>query len=103
MTDVYDWDGDGYYESADTDGDGFLDTFDTDYDGVYDATDWDGDGVADGTSPYGYGTSGSAYDANPYTPAELDQGYSYTDSSFIEPSRYADDASVISYNDASYL
>ncbi len=86
---------DGYVDAVDTDGDGYLDTFDTNFDGVAD--------TAYGFDPYyGYdpGSSGH-HGGGPYTQGELDAGYSSTDTSHIEPSRFADDSSLISDNDLS--
>jgi hypothetical protein len=115
--DAVDTDGDGYIDAVDTNADGYADTYDTNADGYVDTTDYDGDGFADaapaGSSDVdahdvsdiadsGYtGSGASSAGTNPYTQSELDAGYSQSDTSFIEPSRFADDSSLISDNDTS--
>lgn len=87
----------------DLNADGVVDGYDTDGDGWIDSV---GQGALDAAAANGY-TGGGPFPAGqappetpgPYTQAELDQGYSRYDTSFIEPSRFADDASVISDND----
>jgi hypothetical protein len=88
----------------DLNADGVVDGYDTDGDGWIDAV---GQGALDAAAANGYDGSGGPFPAGqappetpgPYTQSELDQGYSSYDTSFIEPSRFADDTSLISDND----
>jgi hypothetical protein len=113
--DAVDTDGDGYFDTFDTNADGYADTFDTNADGFVDTTDYDGDGFAD-TPAFdtagGGGFSGATdldgdglVDGNPntflddddsYTQVEQAQGFSASDSSFIEPADSAGSSSLIS-------
>jgi len=103
--DAVDTDGDGYLDTFDTNADGYADTFDLDGDGFVDATDHDLDGFADvpafdaGTGVASGVTGGGTTfldDDDYYTQAEQAQGYSASDTSFIEPADSAGSSSVIS-------
>lgn len=110
LTGGYDANSGGGYAPAsggtgiDVNGDGTVDGYDTDGDGWVDAV---GPGAVAAAEAGAYDGQGGPFPAGqappeepgPYTQREIDQGYSSNDTSFIEPSRFADDASVISNGD----
>jgi hypothetical protein len=108
FVDAVDTDGDGSLDTYDTNADGFADTFDLNEDGLVDGYDVDGDGFIDGAAPFSGATDldgDGLVDGNPttflddddsYTQAEQAQGYSASDTSFIEPPDAAGSTSLIS-------